>query len=211
MRSVKKNKNTNTSSDLLLVFDLDETIVNTSEPFELNPTIIDAIIELSKFRGKYIGSICLLTNNSDKQHIAFIDDILLKITGSTGKYISDDDMPVKPYFFDYIMSRTHPLRADMKQQTKQFEDIKTMANKTGIQFQSNQDLMSRTLFFDDQPHVLQQEMATWFGGIYKDQYIQIRPGFTGKNTEPDTTNYEPIFQLLQKNITDEKNPRKSRK
>jgi len=213
MRKTKKRGGANTSGGLLLVFDLDETIVNTKEPMELNPTIIDILLDASKLRGTTIDAICLLTNNSDRDHVAFIDDIIMNITKSIGKYSSDDNMPEKLYFFDYIMTRTHPLRADLRQQTKQFEDIKTIAHKSGISFRSNEDLMSRTFFFDDQPHVLQKQMATWFDGVYRDQYIQIIPGFTGILTKPDVTNYEPIMRALQKNTSGGKRAvsRKSRK
>ena len=202
MRKTKKRGGANTSGGLLLVFDLDGTIANTKEPTELNPSITDIIIEAANLRGNNVDAICLLTNNSDKDYIAFIDDIFLTVTKSIGKYNSDDDMPVKPYFFDYIMSRTHPLRADIKYQTKQFEDIKTMAHKSEVKFYSNNDLMSRTFFFDDQPHILQKQMALWFNGLYKDQYIQIKPEYTGNTTKPDVTNYEPILHslALQKNM-----------
>lgn len=201
MRKTKKRGGANTSGGLLLVFDLDETIVNTTEPMELNPAIIDILIQAAKLRDGVVGAICLLTNNSDKDHVAFIDDILLTVTESIGKYIADDGMLSKPYFFDYIMTRTHPLRVDSKYQTKQFEDIKTFAHKSGVIFHSNDDLMSRTFFFDDQSHVLQTQMATWFDGVYADQYIKITPGYTGSKTKPETTNYEPILQAFQKNIS----------
>ena len=213
MRKTKKRGGANTSGGLLLVFDLDETIVNTTEPMELNPAIIDILIQAANLRDGIVGAICLLTNNSDKDHVAFIDDILLTVTNSIGKYNSDDGMVSKPYFFDYIMTRTHPLRVDVKKQTKQFEDIKTFAHKSGITFRSNEDLMSRTFFFDDQSHVLQKQMATWFDGIYTNQYIQITPGYTGNQTKPDTTNYEPILQAFQKNTSGGKRAtsKKSRK
>ena len=77
MRKTKKRGGANTSGGLLLVFDLDGTIANTKEPTELNPSITDIIIEAANLRGNNVDAICLLTNNSDKDYIAFIDDIFL--------------------------------------------------------------------------------------------------------------------------------------
>jgi hypothetical protein len=95
-------RNNNSNNGLIFVFDLDETIANTSKPLELNRNILSILFNIVRFRGNGIDGIFLLTNNSDIDYIASIDAILLKLTGSKGKFFGDYDFPEREYFFDYI-------------------------------------------------------------------------------------------------------------
>jgi hypothetical protein len=190
----------NTRKGLFLVFDLDETIANITQPVRLNPKIVDILIRASSLRGNGVEAICLLTNNSDKSYITYIDNILLEITGSVGRYgtLVDDDMPQKEYFFDYIASRNHPIRVKNCnsgdfQCTKQYIEIKRIAEKLGYNY-TQDELMPRLYFFDDQVHLLKVELKFSFGGLYKNHYIQITPGFTGK--QMDRTDYSPILRAF---------------
>ena len=173
------------SNGLILVFDLDETITSTGEPLYLNTYILNILTKASKLRGKRVDAICLLTNNSDRDYVAFIDSQLLQRTGSIGKYTGDDGMPTdQEYFFDYIMTREHFLRCN---ETKSLKDIKRFAFMLELPYVDDNDLKNRTFFFDDQPHILQKELDPG-------HYVLITPGFTGR--EEDLTDYSSILAAL---------------
>jgi|UniRef100_A0A6C0HE50 hypothetical protein len=192
----------NTRKELFLVFDLDETIANITLPTRLNPKVLNILIQASSLRGRGIEAICLLTNNSDKSYIAYIDSLLLEITGSIGRYGSlvDDDMPKKDYFFDYIASREHPIRIKGSnsakfESSKQYIEIKRISDKLGYDY-DQKELMSRLYFFDDQLHLLKIEFKYSFDGLYEDHYIQVTPSFNERTI--DKTNYNPILEAFRK-------------
>ena len=191
MKSPKKGG----SKGLILVFDLDETITNTEYPVTFNRNILEILIKASKLRDKGLGvdAIFLLTNNSDKEYVAAIDDALTIHIESIGKYTGDDKMPEKDYFFDFIMTRNHPFRY---KEMKRINDVKDMCMITGVKYDSIEDIMSRTYFFDDQEHILKQQMESWFDGKYADHYIHIKPGFTGRKNVIDETDFNPIESAL---------------
>jgi len=170
---------------LILVFDLDETIANTIDPIVLNYKILRILQNCKSLRGRQVDGIFLLTNNSDPEYISSIDDSIKNMVRSVGKYTGGENgFPIKDYFFDYIMALNHPFRKGF---IKSVEEIKYMLDVTGVKYVSDTDVLSRTYFFDDQLHVIKKELEN---AGYADNYIHIKPGFTGK--DKDYTNYEPI-------------------
>jgi hypothetical protein len=186
---------------IVLVFDLDQTIVDTQNiflnkprsmintlkeqirPF-LNENIVNLLIRASKLRYKHVSAICLLTNNSDIVFIAAVDSLLRDLCKSTGKYRynNEDDlysyyMPIKDYFFDAIMPRDHSMRSSL---TKSVKDVKVMM---GI-LKENVNL-DDIYFFDDMPHIMDTEIQ---------HSIKIKPEFV-RNMK-DLTNYMPILERL---------------
>ena len=185
-RVKRKAKQYGGSNGLILVFDLDETIVNTRKPIQFNPEILKILTVASSIRGQGVDAIFLLTNNGDDKYVDQINKGLAKITDY------DDDN-----FFDAVMTANHMFRTlEDDYPIKHLQDIKILMSAARKTFTTNEDLMSRTYFFDDQEHVIQHEMEDNFDGKYADHYIKITPGFTGKGEE-DLTNYEPIDSAIR--------------
>lgn len=204
---------------LILVFDMDQTIidsndqrffedVNTAEEYRafkkmvrdsLNWNIVNIMIRASKLRPDKVSAMCLLTNNSYDVLVSVLDEILLEITGSVGKYktypgnANSNEMPKKSYFFDSIMMRQHrsrPMTVDHNP-PKRYEDIMNMMKYIGVKDPQMKD----TFFFDDVgTHALRSEFNFMSDGKYKDHYIQIRPPFSKFST--DMTFYIPVLQAL---------------
>lgn len=171
---------------LILVFDLDETIVNTTKPLKFNPEILKILTVASSIRGQGVDAIFLLTNNGDDKYVDEINKGLARITDY------DNDK-----FFDAVMTANHMFRTlEDDYPIKHLQDIKILMSAARKPFRTNEDLMSRTYFFDDQEHVIQHEMEDNFDGKYANHYIKITPGFTGKGEE-DLTNYEPIDSAIR--------------
>jgi hypothetical protein len=209
---------------LILVFDMDQTILDSSDPSldddtisreqisntiveSLNKNVVRLLIRASALRltGE-VSAIFLLTNNSSIPFISLVDDILRDITGSTGIYkkIPDPDdigMPEKSYFFDYIMIRQHPRRPQVYDPPKTLYDILIMMENIGIYDETkNKDILKDIYFFDDiGTHQIKRELAILEDGIYKDHYIQITPPYS-KNKE-DLTDYSPILKVIPDTVT----------
>ena len=199
---------------LILVFDLDYTIVDTQESFfekeeseidalsnelikgeYLNPTIIAILQRACRLRyTKGVTAICLLTNNSDPTYVAAVDSAIYTLCNkSTGKYQTeeniDDDalfMPRKPYFFDAIMMRQHSTRGLIRDPPKSIKDVKIMMSYLGEKI-----VLDTIYFFDDLPHELDRQLTTYRLGEHS---IKINPGF--KRGQRDLTNYQPILNKL---------------
>jgi len=125
-------------SGLILVFDLDQTIVGDwiyPEKYpqnaaghaayirdiraNCNPAIMNVLKRGAALRGHGVDAICMLSNNDSPEFACIIDDYLLELTRSVGHYgdilpyIRDGlvySMPGKAYFFDHIMLRRDPSR-----------------------------------------------------------------------------------------------------
>jgi hypothetical protein len=183
------------SNGLILVFDLDETITNTVQPLKMNDNVFNILKTAAGLRYAGVDAIFLLTNNADRDYVASIDDVLLNSINSVGLYGGDDGMPLKEYFFDYIMTRNHPARRNGR---KSMTDVMYMCNKIGMEdanMRNFESIMSRTYFFDDQEHDLSIQLKVSFNSKYNDHSIRITPPFTGRG-EIDNTNYEPILNVL---------------
>ena len=191
---IRKQRGGGGGSGLILVFDLDETIVNTGKLLKFNPSILQLLTIVTPLRGSKIDAIFLLTNNSGEVYINKINKGLARITD----YDADT-------YFDYVMSYNHKSRIKDFDgyPIKSLEDVKFMMKAIG---KSDENLLERTFFFDDQEHVIQQEMID--GGV-ADHYIQITPEFTGK--EEDETNYESVLSALEFFRGGKRKNRKTRK
>jgi len=92
---------------LILVFDMDQTILDSSDPylFERPPTpeahiilkekirlalnwnVVNLMKRAAKLRPSgQVSAICLLTNNSSTILVSAVDEVLFEETGSKGKY-----------------------------------------------------------------------------------------------------------------------------
>jgi hypothetical protein len=199
---------------IVLVFDLDQTILDSSDdrlfdgslgPDEirelikknLNMNIVNLLIRTSELRpsGK-VTAICLLTNNSSVKFVQLVDGVLKELTksnGSYGKKAVEDGFEAGEYFFDAIMTRNHSARpiAASGSPPKRIEDINKMLEPFSTSFGSA--TMDELFFFDDLPNhqILQTYKEV---GDFRENYIQIKPPYN-KYTR-DTTNYTPILRAL---------------
>lgn len=204
---------------LVLVFDMDQTILDSSDPYlfqkpstpeahvilkqkikdGLNWNVVNLIKRAAKLRPSgNVTAICLLTNNSSTILVSAVDEVLYEETGSKGKYkaypgnANDKTMPDKPYFFDSIMMRQHSSRPKTVDDNppKRLEDITKMMDFMGIKAD-----LDTIYFFDDiGSHVLRGEFNTLSDGKYTDHYIQITPPY--HKSTLDRTNYAPILHAL---------------
>lgn len=209
-------------SGLVLVLDMDQTIID-SEPFfrkqpldlskipeYLNMNVIDILLKAAKLRPRKVKCIFLLTNNSDKEFIAKVDSAILNLSRSVGKYNTPESkdpeskkMPQKEYFFDDIFMMNHSMRTN-NQGTKDLHTIMEMIHTIDPRYQSN--VMKNLFFFDDIPnHRLKDEFEMALGGKYSDHYITITPPY--KKGLKDKTDYTPILKSLRNVTTTRKNRR----
>jgi hypothetical protein len=221
-------------------FDLDQTLIDshglkqsdlkdyeTASKFigaRINKKILETVLNsaINYRRYGYIDAIFLLTNNSDRNYVAFvcryISDIL-KGRGAFGqirnKSYGNSQMPdfgdTIGYFFDYVMVRQHASRGGTEDPSKSLKDIKFMINALNesrfknIKFTDDNDLASRTYFFDDRSqHRIRNELND-FG--YPENYIQIKGPdyYPPPNNEinmgfihdkEDMTDYIPIHDIF---------------
>jgi hypothetical protein len=208
---------------LVLVFDMDQTILDSSDPylFERPPTPEAKVILKRKIRealnwnvvnimkravalrpSGQVSAICLLTNNSSTILVSAVDEVLLEEIGSRGKYKTtrrdsdDKDMPDKAYFFDSIMMRQHTSRPKTVDDNppKRFVDIIKMLSFIGI-YDMGIENMKDVYFFDDiGTHDLRSEFNFMSQGKYKDHYIHITPPYN--KLFQDRTDYRSILQAL---------------
>jgi hypothetical protein len=171
---------------LILVFDLDNTIVGEysdqskfdSEEIVLNERIVELLRKAVDARNKNIVSaILLLTNNAD--------EIFIKVVELT---IS---MRLKKNYhftiFDEGMSRNHPFRSPPKENPpKSLREVEYMVRKAKL---DTENLANRVIFIDDiATHQIAQE-------IPKEHYIHVNPPFVKGGV--DTTDYTFLEQLLE--------------
>jgi hypothetical protein len=148
-----------------------------------------------------VTAIYMLTNNSSRILVSAVDEVLLEEIGSKGKYKtlrSDRDsqqMPDKPYFFDYIMMRQHytrPITAD-DNPPKRMTDILNMMQYMGLD--GNIDSAKDIYFFDDiATHNLKAEFNFLSDGKYSNHYIHINPPYS--KYLRDRTQYDSILSAL---------------
>jgi len=207
---------------LVLVFDMDQTILDSSDPYlferpntpeahvilkqkirlGLNWNVVNLMKRAAKLRPTgQVSAICLLTNNSSTILVSAVDEVLFEEIGSKGKYktyrgnANDRTMPDKPYFFDSIMMRHHSSRPKTLDNSppKRLVDILNMLQFTGIK--AGPDSIKDIYFFDDiGTHALRPEFNFMADGKYKDHYIQINPPY--HKTLEDITDYRPVLHAL---------------
>jgi len=207
---------------LILVFDMDQTIIDSSDPYlfnrpatpearvilkekikhALNWNVVNIMKRAAKLRPHGVTAICMLTNNSSTILVSAVDEVLYELIGSKGKYkvhagnVDDREMPDKPYFFDSIMMRQHSSRPKTIDDNppKRYIDIMNMMKLIGIHG-VGLETMKDVYFFDDiGTHNLRAEFNFMSEGKYKDHYIQITPPYN-KRLE-DKTDYRPILHSL---------------
>jgi len=218
-------------SGLILVFDLDQTIVGDwiyPEKYpqnaagqaayvrdirsNCNPAIMNILKRGAALRGHGVDAICLLSNNDSPEFACIIDDYLLELTRSVGRYgdmlpyIRDGlvySMPGKAYFFDHIMLRRDPSRMNVEKRKsppglKRILDVENMMSQLNIKIKDKEDLMRRLYFFDDLDyHIMKKEFAVEFDGRYKDHYVHVVPPYNKMNpVNSDMTNYAPVNAVL---------------
>jgi hypothetical protein len=189
---------------LLLVFDLDQTIIDTKQRFlypenfsspeaykeelktKFNPAVINIIKRVGSMRPEQVGGICLLTNNSAEDFVKTVDTILFEITGSAGKNKDGG-------FFDHIMMRGDPLRSDPENKT--IDDIVKFVELLGISNNGLDDIMENSFFFDDSSgHKL---FYDYYNAQKLDHYILIDPPFNILNKK-DNTYFMPVIRALDR-------------
>jgi hypothetical protein len=195
---------------LVLVFDLDQTLIDTDSLIKkrkspqaikdaLSPRIL-GIIEraerLSRTNPGSIDAFLLLTNNDGRPYVSDICSIIAERFPSKASNFRNirnrENANIdgrRPLFFDYIMMRTNKHRADM---SKSLMDVRIMLSKIGIDYS---DLDRRTFFFDDNEHpAMRSDLRA-----YPDHYIKITsdvPNAGFLMAHPDTTNYSSIEDAL---------------
>jgi hypothetical protein len=216
---------------LVLVFDMDQTILDSSDPSlyddvhtseeisnleskivkNLNLNVLRILVRASKLRtsGK-VTAIFLLTNNSSIPLVTALDNVLLEISGSRGHFKRTEDpdvdeFPEKPYFFDYIMVRQNPRRPKLYNPPKRLYDILAMMEHIGI-YDEHANPLKDIYFFDDiGNHQLHNDFKILEHGKYLDHYIHITPPFSTKTK--DVTDYTPILQALSERNSNNRSPR----
>ena len=209
---------------LILVFDMDQTILDSSDPYlferpsgpealvilkrkikeSLNWNVVNIIKRAAKLRPDKVSAICLLTNNSSHILVSAVDEVLYEETSSKGKFktykgnSNDLGMPPrdKPYFFDSIMMRQHSTRPKTidNNPPKRLIDILNMMNFIGIK-DTGIETMKDVYFFDDiGTHNLRAEFNFMSDGKYKNHYIQITPPYN--KLLQDKTDYRPVLHAL---------------
>jgi hypothetical protein len=134
----------------VVVFDLDDTIYMHKNK-NINIKALNILKKAVNNKGKTVSAIFLLTNNSDTEFIENITTYLNKLIGNT--------------VFDFILSAEDKFKNIREQDgptlnysKKRVKDIEYMCNQIGI---SKDNLVKRILFFDDQPHVLRDEIENY--------------------------------------------------
>jgi len=196
---------------LVLVFDVDQTLIDTNGAFEqikpdgsntfevirsrINWNLVEKILRpavLLRDEGRGVSAIFLLTNNSSYPYIANICQVLTEdIEGPGGLFNTirehadgDSNFPNVPNIFDYVMVRQHPSRKGVLE--KRIEDVKYMMAAIGlIPYSSTKEyeIARVTYFFDDDPNHLNLKNAFRLYN-YRFHYTEIQ----GPDVFPDGRN-----------------------
>lgn len=215
---------------LIFVFDLDQTLIDSEGVFEelgenvkkpvgeqreydilvdrLNVTLIQKVLGpavMLRDKGIGIDAICLLTNNSSRDFVGDIANILKMIVQSKGKFntiqkspAGNSEFPEIDTIFDYIMVRQHSSRNGSENPPKSLTDIAYMMTALNIAYKDDADLAKRTFFFDDNTnHTIRSQLFS-FG--YPSHYTVIKGsgnrGFI--KGLPDLSDYRYIDQVFRR-------------
>jgi len=209
---------------LVLVFDMDQTIIDTSSLKEmndqnfadeikksLNVDLIDKVLRpaAEQRKNRNVDAIVMLTNNSDKIFAAWVSKVLADVLESRSKYepmymnqelnvFYTNSKPRKSLesFFDFIMWRDHSSRPDIEDTPKTMQDVKYMIEKLLLPIAN---LEKRTYFFDDRAdHLIRGELDKLGLGdhyiIIESNLPELGPGFSKGHA--DITDYTPIIKAL---------------
>ena len=202
------------NNGLILVFDLDQTLVATNKHIrqhftrkrgfyreswmpkkkpELNPELVEVLrIALEKKKSGEVYAIFLLTNNSDS---IFLRNVVRTL----------EKKLLTKYLFDSMLTaevneprdtpRGKPLNFSSKSIRDIYRLLDRMEKTTDAEKRyEKEELLKRVVFFDDNPdHVIRREM--FVAGVPK-QYITISPPFMGISE----TKYGQVFKILQTTI-----------
>jgi hypothetical protein len=207
---------------LILVFDLDQTLVDTTTFHQergrlsnvgkyVNLRLIDEVLKpASKLRGKGVDGIFLFTNNTRDVYI----ESVCKYLASTVKNTDGN-----AFFFDYIMTPKDSYNGAEDPYIKSISKIEHILShkcpysdreRDPVTFTDYSDLAERLFFFDDLEH---PNIRKFFQDVglganipnFSNHYIQIQgqkvdDGFVKHTGEPedDRTDYEPIKRELAK-------------
>ena len=146
---------------LVLVFDLDLTLVETDKIFEivskngtihsdelyhhLNIRLIEDVLKPAvHLKGSTVAAILLLSNNSLEEYVKFICDSISRIIGVTD-------------VFDLIVTRngTKDVPRSGENPPKRLLDVEAMVKSIG---KDTSNLADRVYFFDDLHHVIEKEI-----------------------------------------------------
>jgi hypothetical protein len=207
---------------IILVFDLDQTIIDTESYFSVNhpgqllqkniqpqnekskdikhffnPKIIDILRRSICHKGHGVDAILLLTNNSSEEYVRTCDIALSRLLDYKSPYWNKESFS----FFDNYMIRYDRRRTINNDEnswiSKKLYDVRIMLDDPiKIKNTSYGDIARRTYFFDDNTHHLLIDELKSYG--YADHFIYIKGthGFS-KNTI-DTTDYRAIHRALDR-------------
>lgn len=187
MKDYGKNKEERSKKGLILVWDLDQTLVGeysdqrsaTSEEIVLNPNAVVLLRKAIDAREKgIVSAIFLLTNNADEFFIKVVE-LTLSMKLKKNYYFN---------VFDYIMSRNHPFRSPpLDNPPKSLREVEYMLTEEKL---STENLASRVFFIDDNSqHSIGQQ-------IPRDHYIVVTPPFVRAMIGHDETDYSVLEAAL---------------
>lgn len=193
-----------TGNGIILVFDLDETIIDsdaalhhmdTSITHFFNPKIVDILRRSLCYRGKGVDAILLLTNNSSEEYVRNCDIAMSKLLNYKSPYWNPESFS----FFDNYMIRYDRRRTidgnNDSWISKKLYDVRIMLDDPiKIKNTSYADIARRTYFFDDiADHRIVRELA-YYG--FKDHHIHIKPAFSISTI--DVTDYSSVHRALDR-------------
>lgn len=200
---------------------MDQTILDSSDPYlfdnpatpedmlllkrrikaAFNWNVVNIMKRAAALRPDKVSGIYMLTNNSSRSFVSAVDEALLEEIGSKGKFrtfkpdLESGQMPNKPYFFDYIMTRYHYSRPRDTDDSppKRMIDILNIMKYTGLD--GNMESVKDIYFFDDiANHNLKAEFNFLSDGKYSNHYIHINPPYS--KYVRDRTQYDSILRAL---------------
>jgi hypothetical protein len=215
---------------LVLVFDLDQTLIDTEKDWRgimssldddsltaeqfiraihekvdplLNMTLIDKVLRpASKLRKTgQVSAILMLSNNSRYNYAANVSYAIQESLDDVSRF-HDGSKKRFYYFFDYIMIRTHQSRNGSANPPKSIKDVKYMLERLEL---PTENLEGRTYFFDDiGDHKIRDDFKK--AGV-ENHYIYIARG-NPSNPESsgfsagfsDKTDYGPVEKALAEAI-----------
>ena len=191
-----------TKPGLVLVFDLDQTLIDTEKDFNgimssledksltvqqfigaihekidplLNKRLIEEVLRPASELRKtgQVSAILMLSNNSRYSYAANVSYAIQQSLDNQSKF-HDESNNRFYYFFDYIMIRTHPSRNRSQYPDNPPKSIKDVKNMLERLKLPTENLEGRTYFFDDiGNHAIRADFKN--AGV-EDHYIYIARG-----------------------------------
>lgn len=191
----------NAKKKYIFVFDMDNCLVgdyfdvlepkNTYRVPILNTALLQVLKVAIEGREKgTVEGIYLLTNNSDEFFIERVKSSIAIALGVNKVFDEVSQRKTPGRINDY---RFNTLRDKNLYKAKRVEDVKDLLKRDRKYNPSETDrsLMSRIFFFDDNHHILSEELTR---AGFKENVFFINPCFSSKNK--DTTDYSSIYKKL---------------